>query len=175
MSEGGLLAHLPEVSYSKSLQKDVYTKSVHLVRQFSMAVGPVIGGILAGTLGFRFIFWLLTLLGGIALICLFVFLPETLRTLAGNGSTALKGWKYEPLVGIFAPWTKPAACDNGYEDSQPRERLTASLFFQPMLFLLERDVACTLFFGAVIYTVFSMVSASTSFLLAREYGLSTLQ
>ncbi|CAN8100270.1 unnamed protein product [Discula destructiva] len=145
------------------------------MRQFSMAVGPVIGGILAGTLGFRYIFWLLTLLGGVALMMLAVLLPETLRTLAGNGSIPLKGWKYEPLLRAFAPWEKSTALRSANDDEPQREKLSAGMFFQPMLFLLERDVACTLFFGAVIYTVFSMVSASTSFLLAREYNLSTLQ
>lgn len=128
-----------------------------------MAIGPVIGGILAGTLGFRFIFWLLTSLGGITLICLFTFLPETLRTLAGDGSISQKGWRFEPLLDILAPWKKPAALDHDDGDRPPKEKLTAKLFFQPMLFLLERDVACTLFFGAVIYTVFSMVSTPLSY------------
>lgn len=132
-----------------------------LVRQFSMAIGPVLGGILAGTLGFRYIFWLLTLLGGIVLTCLFVLLPETLRTLAGNGSTPLRGWKYDPLLSILAPWEKATTLEIESGDKPQKERLTAKLFFQPMLFLLERDVACTLFFGAVIYTVFSMVSFSS--------------
>lgn len=164
-----------------------------------MAIGPVIGGVLAGTLGFRYIFWLLTLLGGIAFISLFVLLPETLRTLAGNGSTPLRGWKYEPLLSALTPWGKAAALEIEAEEKPEKEKLTASMFVRPLLFLLEPDVACTLFFGAVIYTVFSMVgtfvgvsyklnivsmlikyfliqvSASTSFLLAREYHLSTIQ
>lgn len=166
MNEVGSLAHLPVVRLSQRAPtiETNCADATSLVRQFSMAVGPVIGGVLAGTLGFRFIFWLLTLLGGIALLFLIVFLPETLRTLAGNGSRPLKGWKYKPLVGVFAPWTKPAALDDEVGDRPPKEKLTANLFFQPMLFLLERDVACTLFFGAVIYTVFSMVSCLFSML-----------
>lgn len=124
-----------------------------------MAIGPVIGGIVAGTLGFRFIFWILTILGTVALALLLILLPETLRTLAGDGSTPLSGWKYEPLLSFCTPWKKRGLAKVATEDTPKRERLTAAMFFQPMLFLLERDVACTLFFGAVIYTVFSMVSA----------------
>lgn len=123
-----------------------------------MAVGPVLGGVLAGTLGFRYIFWLLTILGGVALLLLFILLPETLRNLAGNGSIPLKGWKYVPLLRALAPWEKSAALRGPLDEEPQRERLTASTFFKPMLFLLEPDVACTLFFGAVIYTAFSMVS-----------------
>ena len=54
-------------------------------------------------------------------------------------------------------------------------KITWRVFFEPMLFLLEKDVACTLFFGGVIYTVWSMVTSSTTVLLVHLYGLNTLQ
>lgn len=166
-----------------------------------MAIGPVIGGQLAGTLGFRWIFWLLVLLGSLAVILLFLLLPETLRAIAGDGSTPLKGWKYEPILSCCTPWKKAGLVQQGAEDLPQKEKLSARMFFEPMLFLLEKDVACTLFYGAVIYTVFSMVSpsahiitvssiyvgcilltilhlqvsASTSSLLAQNYHLSTVE
>lgn len=127
------------------------------MRQFSIAIGPVIGGILAGTLGFRSIFWVLTGFGGVVLVALFILLPETLRTRAGNGSTPLTGWRYAPLARILAPWEQPTALQVASDEKPQREKMTVAMFFQPMLFLLERDVACTLFYGAVVYTVFSMV------------------
>lgn len=145
------------------------------VRQFSMAIGPVIGGVLAGTLGFRSIFWTLVIVGGMVVVCLYLLLPETLRAIAGNGSTPLTGWKYEPVLGFCTPWKKAGLVRQEPKDLPAQEKLSARMFFEPMLFLLEKDVACTLFYGAVIYTVFSMVSASTSVLLAENYKLSTLE
>lgn len=142
-----------------------------------MAVGPVIGGLLAGTLGFRSIFWLLTISGGLVVLLLFVLLPETLRSVAGNGSIPLKGVKHEPLLAACTPWKKTDGLQAPQDpkDLPPKEKLSARMFFEPILFLLEKDVACTLFYGAVIYSVFSMVSASTSNLLADNYNLSVVQ
>ncbi|EKG18366.1 Major facilitator superfamily [Macrophomina phaseolina MS6] len=146
-------------------------------RQVSIAIGPVLGGIFAGTLGFPSIFWLLVILGGLVVILIIVLLPETLRAIAGNGSRPLQGLQYEPLYRKRAPWNKEgvAAMADPHGDKPVRERMTVRMFFEPMLFLFEKDVACTLFFGGVIYTVWSMVSASTTFVLLHAYHLSTLQ
>ena len=53
-------------------------------------VGPVIGGILSQYLGFRSIFWFLTIAGSISLLPILVLLSETLRPIAGNGTVPLK-------------------------------------------------------------------------------------
>ncbi|KAK0663639.1 Quinidine resistance protein 1 [Lasiodiplodia hormozganensis] len=150
------------------------------IRQFSMAIGPVLGGVLAGTLGFPSIFWALVLLGGFVVILIVILLPETLRAIAGNGSVPLTGPLYEPLYRKWAPWRKEGAVmstDSSTDSTADKvpERMTVRMFLEPMLFLLEKDVACTLFFGAIIYTVWSMVSASTTFILLHAYHLSTIQ
>ncbi|KAH7032156.1 major facilitator superfamily domain-containing protein [Macrophomina phaseolina] len=229
------------------------------VRQVSVAIGPVIGGIIAGTLGFRAVFWFLVICAGIVVGLVAVFLPETLRCVAGDGSFVLRGLKYAPLWQPAAPWrivpgqqrkrrrrrtnslqrtggirrtrdmvdsaassrrnsgdflvrhneagdmemmpassygpspymgssrrgsdsdsserTLQVQVHAAPEKQQPEgpKRITWKLFFEPAKFLLEKDVACTLFFGAVVYTVFSMVTSSTTFLLADYYGLDTLQ
>ncbi|ODO06339.1 hypothetical protein L198_01571 [Cryptococcus wingfieldii CBS 7118] len=50
------------------------------------ALGPLIGGILTQTLGWRSIFWFLVIATGVILVPLTLILPETLRSLVGNGS-----------------------------------------------------------------------------------------
>ncbi|RDH35966.1 major facilitator superfamily domain-containing protein [Aspergillus welwitschiae] len=50
-----------------------------------VAVGPVIGGGIAGSLGSKAIFWFLTMYTGAFLRFLIVLLPETLRSIIGNG------------------------------------------------------------------------------------------
>lgn len=142
-----------------------------------MAIGPVLGGVLAGTLGFPSIFWALVILGGFVVTLIVILLPETLRAIAGNGSVPLAGPLYEPLYRKCAPWRKEGVVMSADSTAgkQVLERMTVRMFLEPMLFLLEKDVACTLFFGAVIYTVWSMVSASTTFILLHAYHLSTLQ
>ncbi|KAG8420288.1 hypothetical protein J3459_011193 [Metarhizium acridum] len=51
-----------------------------------VAVGPVIGGAIAGSLGWKAIFWFLAIYSGIFLCSLTLLLPETLRALVVNGS-----------------------------------------------------------------------------------------
>lgn len=56
------------------------------------AVGPLIGGVLAEFLGWRAIFWFLTILGAAFLVTFLVFFPETARNTVGNGSIPPSGW-----------------------------------------------------------------------------------
>lgn len=50
------------------------------------SLGPVIGGALAQTLGWRSIFWFLTIIAAIALAALLFVFPETCRKIVGDGS-----------------------------------------------------------------------------------------
>ena len=147
-----------------------------------MAIGPVLGGIIGDVLGFRAIFWFLVILGGLVTTILLFLLPKTLRSIAGNGSLALTGIRYQPLFEKI--WLKKdgtgdfnldASRSGGSQCKGSSTKMTWRVFLDPFLFLLEKDVACTLSFGAVIYTVWSMMTTSTSFLLIEYFGLSTLQ
>ncbi|KAI9728848.1 MAG: hypothetical protein M1834_007235 [Cirrosporium novae-zelandiae] len=147
------------------------------VRQFSMAIGPVIGGLLGGTFGFRSIFWFLIILGGFATITIALLLPETLRRIAGNGEITLTGWRYRSLYDKLWPAKNPSQA-TPQDEATSRDRspkITVRIFFEPLLFLFEKDVGCTLCFGAVIYTVWSMVTSSTTTLLFKTYGLSVIE
>ncbi|KAJ5149143.1 hypothetical protein N7448_000721 [Penicillium atrosanguineum] len=141
------------------------------VRMLGQGVGPVFGGILSQYLGYRSIFWFLTIMSGISLLSILVFLPETLRTVAGNGTV--------PLHGLYKPWIY---CITGQkeakEDSVPtleKKKVTWKTVIAPLGFLAEKDVFITLFFGAIVYTVWSMVTSSTSDLFESRYGLNSLE
>ena len=134
-------------------------------------IGPVFGGLLSQYLGFRSIFWFLTICAGVSLLTILVLLPETLRSIAGDGSV--------PLHGLQKPWLyyiigQPGA-EEGAEPSLKKTRVTLGTVFAPLKFLVEIDVFITLFFGSIVYTVWSMVTSSTSDLFERTYNLTTLQ
>ncbi|APA08040.1 hypothetical protein SS1G_00315 [Sclerotinia sclerotiorum 1980 UF-70] len=138
------------------------------IRMLGQSVGPVLGGIITQYLGFRAIFWFLLGLGSLALLLIIAFLPETLRSVAGNGSVVLKG-VHRPLF-----YTPPSTAQSD-EELPPKKNITFSSVFAPFKFLLEKDVFITLFFGAVVYTVWSMVTSSTTALFSEHFNLSNLE
>ncbi|KAK7542299.1 synaptic vesicle transporter [Phyllosticta citribraziliensis] len=151
------------------------------IRQAALALGPVLGGVLGGTLGYRSIFWFLCIFGSAVTLLLVVFLPETHRGIAGNGSVPLdNNLMYPPLLSPFAPW-KCEKAKAFAETEDPAStldelpKLSWRIFLEPAKFLTEKDVACTLFFGAIVYTVYSMVTSSMTFLLTQYYGLGTVE
>jgi len=141
------------------------------VRQFATAIGPVLGGVIVNTLDYHWIFWFLVILSFLAIFAVVLFLPETLRSIAGNGSVRLMDFRHQPLYEkLCSKDQRPSS-----QLPHPRTKITWRAFVEPAACLLEKDVACTLFFGGVIFTVWSMVTASTSVLLSQNYHLNVLQ
>lgn len=134
------------------------------IRMFGQAVGPVFGGVLAHTLGFRSIFWFLFGLGILVTLLLGLVLPETLRKIAGNGS--------KPLYGIYKPWMYAKEKSIPKQERPQLENLSFGIFLDLLRPLGEKDVFVALLFGSIIYTVWSMITASTSTLFKHEYKLS---
>lgn len=137
------------------------------IRMIGQALGPVIGGILIGIWGFRSIFWLLFVMAVIVLGMLLIFLPETHRSIAGNGSV--------PLQGIHRPfiyWIVSTPKEWVMDPSRPKAR-TPPLSFKnaltPFAQLFEKDILALLVWGALVYTVWSMVTSSTTTVLIKEF------
>lgn len=134
-------------------------------------VGPVFGGILSQYLGFRSIFWFLAILSGASLLSILIFLPETLRPIAGNGTV--------PLQSPYKPWiyyiTGQKDAQQGAVSDGKKKKVTLNTVFEPVNFLREKDVFITLLYGAIVYTVWSMITSSTSSLFESTYGPNTLE
>ncbi|KAI0133551.1 major facilitator superfamily domain-containing protein [Xylariales sp. AK1849] len=140
-------------------------------RQTGQAIGPVLGGLITNYLGFRAIFWFLFGLSSITLLLIATFLPETLRSIAGNGSVQLHG-VYKPL--IYAIKRQPNLLQERPTEQNPK-RFSIISVFSPLRFLCEADVFVTLFFGAIVYAVHSMVTSSTTAMLKPRFKLNDLQ
>lgn len=134
-------------------------------------VGPVFGGILSQYLGVSAIFWGLAIVSGISMMSIICFLPETLRPIAGNGTVPLHG-VYKPLI-YYVTGQKDAI--EGAQPTGKKAQVTWKTIFEPLTFLGEADVFLTLLYGSIVYTVWSMVTSSTSALFEEMYGLNTLE
>ncbi|KAJ7933015.1 MFS general substrate transporter [Mycena leptocephala] len=80
-------------------------------RTAGSAIGPALGGVLADKLGWRSIFWFLCIASSACAVVLILLLPETLRSMVGNGSIAPRAAIISrpilPLIGGQTPRRHP--------------------------------------------------------------------
>ncbi|KAH6988862.1 major facilitator superfamily domain-containing protein [Ilyonectria sp. MPI-CAGE-AT-0026] len=135
-----------------------------------VAIGPVIGGALAGSLGWRSIFWFLTIYGGVFLVLLILLLPETLRSIVANGATApSSAMARYPLV-LYQRTTKLK-----WTSETPTSRPGAQKHIDlagPFRILTSKLAAPVMVFLAVYYAVWQMSITAMSSLFKSNYGLS---
>lgn len=136
------------------------------------AIGPIIGGALNSAWGFQSIFWLLFSLSFIVLGAILIFLPETQRSIAGNGTIAVSRFQKPFIYAIKAPsaWTNEAQMSSS---SKPRAPISFKEAFNPLAYILEKDIAALLAWGAVAYTAWSMVTSSTTAMLLYGFPFLT--
>ncbi|KAK2627302.1 hypothetical protein QTJ16_003268 [Diplocarpon rosae] len=141
------------------------------IRMLGQSIGPVFGGIIAQYLGWHAIFWFLLGLGSLTLFLIVLLLPETLRSIAGNGTVRLTSI-HRPLIYNFSE-ASPSQRIPGLPTR--KEKVTVSSIVAPLRFLFEKDVFITLFFGSIVYTVWSMVTSSTAAIFQARFKLDDLQ
>ncbi|KAI1765684.1 MFS general substrate transporter [Hypoxylon sp. FL1150] len=138
-----------------------------------VAVGPVIGGALAGSLGWRAIFLFLAIYSAAFLALLSLLLPETLRSIVANGSrTPSNPIARFPLL-IYQKATKvkwnPEA---GPSQLAARKRIDVT---GPLRILVSKHAAPIIIFLAVYYAVWQMSITAMSSLFEASYGLTQTQ
>lgn len=138
-----------------------------------VAVGPVIGGGIAGSLGWRAIFWFLTIYGGIFLVSLLVLLPETLRSLVANGSLKPSN----PLTKFpLNAYQKTTKLKWDHEASPPELAARKNIdILGPFRILSSKFAAPIMIFLAIYYAVWQMSITAMSSLFKTRYGLSETQ
>jgi MFS family permease len=141
-----------------------------------VALGPILGGAFSNTLGWRAIFWFLSIFGGIFLIALVLFLPETLRSKVGNGSLPIKDFAKYPLIwfqhrrGIIT--TSESRAIDSSTPSEPKK--TPLNFLGSLQILFRREVFCIVIFVSIYYTGWQMSIAAMSTLFKNTYNLSDI-
>ncbi|EST07098.1 Major facilitator superfamily [Kalmanozyma brasiliensis GHG001] len=140
------------------------------------AVGPVIGGAMAETLGWRSIFWFLVAFGGAFLLCAVVILPETMRNIVGNGSNAPKGLARAPAHRLWVPkeLEQPALDDVSLRGTSSTQ-FSFTHIFKPILLLRNTSVLVSATYASLHYAIWQMSITAAATFFADRYGLDELQ
>ncbi|KAF2259214.1 MFS general substrate transporter [Lojkania enalia] len=153
-------------------ERDTFYSFYQGIRNLAVVLAPIIGGLFSNFLDFRSIFIFLLGISLATFLVLVTFLPETLRSIAGNGSVRLNGI-HRPLAYKLKVFVPPEGIDES-KNVDPRPRVSARQFLQPLLMLQEKEVVLGLVFGSAIFAVWSMVTVSTVELFKRVFYLNEL-
>ncbi|KAK9240282.1 putative mfs multidrug [Lipomyces kononenkoae] len=138
-----------------------------------VAVGPVIGGALAGSLGWRAIFWFLTIYSGVFLLLLLLLLPETLRSIVANGSRTPSSPLSKYPLNVYQTTTR-VKWDP--ETAPPQLAVRKSIEVTgPFRILSSKHAAPIIVFLAIYYSVWQMSITAMSTLFKSRYGLGEIQ
>ncbi|KAI4280196.1 MAG: hypothetical protein L6R38_004639 [Xanthoria sp. 2 TBL-2021] len=135
------------------------------------SLGPILGGVVAQRLGWRWIFWLLAILSGCQLLSMTLFFPETARKVVGNGSLSPRGLNKtmgDYLRSRRIPVTTPGL-------TAPRNSFYWPNPLAGLSIVLDKKSALTMVIGGIFYTVFSCLAASLSTICIDLYDLNYLE
>lgn len=132
------------------------------------AMGPVIGGLLSQFLGWRSVFWFLTIFAGAFLVPFVLFFPETARAIVGNGSIPPPKWNL-PLV----HWFKSRRTAPPEDFARPKLRFPNPI--RTLAIVFQKDIGIILFANAILFAGFYDVTASIPSIYNELYGLNDLE
>ncbi|KAI0486192.1 major facilitator superfamily domain-containing protein [Xylaria cf. heliscus] len=138
-----------------------------------VAVGPVIGGAIAASLGWRAIFWFLTIYSGAFLVLLILLLPETLRSAVGNGGTRPSNLiaKY-PLNFYQKTTTIKFTVQSQPVHAAEKAKIDIG---GPIRILFSKQAAPLVVFVAIYYAVWQISITAMAVLFEDRYNLSETQ
>lgn len=137
-------------------------------------LAPIIGGLLTEYLGWRSIFWFLTICAAVLFAVYYVFVPETARSVVGNGSVPPRS-----IVMTPSQYVRHRRSPGGAGQDAERATLKAARRrvnpFSALRILGEREGGVTLGFGALMYGGYFMVLTTLPTELARRFGFNAAQ
>lgn len=151
------------------------------------SLGPVLGGILSQYLGWRSIFWFLTILAAVALVLMLFFFPETCRRIVGDGSITPHP-AYRTVWQLIKDRRRRRKAGKAHDLDQLHRITTASSSinrpklrvefgnpFDSITLLTEPVLALLLFYSSIVFAGFYAIATSMSEQLKDLYGLSEIE
>jgi MFS family permease len=140
---------------------------------FAPALGPVIGGGVIATLGWRAIFWGLAIITSAQTIVYAMFVPETNRKIVGNGSIAPRTWWSKSIWQLLRGSKKSSYATS--DKILPARKMNWPNPIKSLLVYREPDIAILMLFSSIRFSGIYVLMASLPFLMTTKYHLSVVQ
>ncbi|KAK6345531.1 hypothetical protein TWF718_007443 [Orbilia javanica] len=140
-----------------------------------VAIGPVIGGGLAASLGWRSIFWFLAIYSAVFLLTLILLLPETLRSIVGNGSLKPSALISKYPLNLYQKTSKIEWAPISPRDTDINAARKRVDIIGPFRILISKQAAPIIIFLALYYAVWQMSITAMSSLFEDKYGLTEME
>jgi len=137
------------------------------------AIGPLIGGILSQFLGWRAIFWFLTIFAGVTVTIIILLFPETCRKVVGNGSLRAQKWNMSLLTYYHLRKQRKAGLEG-----ESNTRLSFKGHPNPLnsvYIICEKESGIILLYAGTLFAGYYMVLTGLPSQLADKYHFNTLQ
>ncbi|WRT65600.1 uncharacterized protein IL334_002545 [Kwoniella shivajii] len=153
-------------------ERGVYIGVFNLGTTVGPALGPLLGGIFAYTLGWRSIFWFLCIFCGCVVIPMIFFFPETLRALVGDGSLPPPLLNCTPAALLRRKRELKRLQENG---EIPQEMVSERARFKPwasIVLVIEPEIALMFTWASLYYALwYAILTVFTTF-LENEYHVN---
>lgn len=141
-------------------------------------VGPLLGGVITDQVGWHWIFWFLTILGGCFLLVVLLLFPETSRKIVDNGSVADTP-RFRPLLSLICQFPHNATRSDPPKEFSRRSLKSSLSLPNPgpaLRIIFYPDAALVLLLSAIHYTAYYCVQATMPVLFtSAPYHLTSLQ
>ncbi|KAK2597925.1 hypothetical protein N8I77_012677 [Diaporthe amygdali] len=148
-------------------ERGSFVSAVSFAITIAPSIGPVLGGGIAYSAGWTWIFWFLAVASGVCLVLMIFLLPETSRNVVGNGSTKPSGYLVFPVLRPMRPWKT--------SDAPVNRLIRVPNPFKSLIILLRKDNATIILACGLLYVVYTCINASLSTLFIEIYQLNQWQ
>lgn len=167
-----------------SAERGQYVGFVSVPIILAPALGPVIGGLLSQFLSWRWIFWFLTILGGVTCVLYAFFMPETCRNIVGDGSIRphrfyrtfwqLMKESYQRRKAKGSGGDLALQQTTSHASQMPKLDIKRPNPFRSLRILFELEMFLLLMYSSIVFANFYALATAMSSQFPSIYGVDEL-